>query len=334
VSSSAAARELVAVAARGLDAAALRAAVVGPLRRLTGAGPVFVASADPVTWLLTGGLPADVPADAARALMAREYADSDVITFRGLAGAQVPVANLYDRADSPAHSARWRDVLEPLGWGDELRAAVRDRTGTWGFLCLHRIAGEQPFSPADRAAVAGVLPLLAAAFRRSSVAATALSANASAPGVLLIDGDDQPIGSTGPAAQLVDEIGTTDGLPLPVLSVVRSLRSTGVVTTVRLRSRAGRWLTVHAAFVEGTDQVAVVIEPAHPHDVLPVLAAALELTSREAEVAAALLRGESSRLIARRLCIAEATVNVHLRSVFAKAGVHSRGELIARTLAG
>jgi DNA-binding CsgD family transcriptional regulator len=49
-------------------------------------------------------------------------------------------------------------------------------------------------------------------------------------------------------------------------------------------------------------------------------------------VAAAVLLGESTRLIARRLKMAEGTANVHLRAVYNKAGVHSRGELVACAL--
>jgi DNA-binding CsgD family transcriptional regulator len=56
------------------------------------------------------------------------------------------------------------------------------------------------------------------------------------------------------------------------------------------------------------------------------------LTRREAEVAAAVLLGESTRLIARRLKMAEGTANVHLRAIYNKAGVHSRGELVACAL--
>ena len=44
------------------------------------------------------------------------------------------------------------------------------------------------------------------------------------------------------------------------------------------------------------------------------------------------LRGESNRAAARALGISEHTVKEHLKSVFAKVGVLSRGELAARLL--
>jgi DNA-binding CsgD family transcriptional regulator len=58
------------------------------------------------------------------------------------------------------------------------------------------------------------------------------------------------------------------------------------------------------------------------------------LTPREQDVVAAVLRGQSTRSIADQLFISEHTVQTHLRSVFAKTGVHSRRELVARAMSG
>ena len=38
-------------------------------------------------------------------------------------------------------SSRFREILEPLGLGDELRMAFADKTGVWGFVCMHRELG-------------------------------------------------------------------------------------------------------------------------------------------------------------------------------------------------
>jgi hypothetical protein len=37
-----------------------------------------------------------------------------------------------------ASSARYRDILTPFGFGDELRAVLHDGHSAWGFTCLHR----------------------------------------------------------------------------------------------------------------------------------------------------------------------------------------------------
>jgi two-component system nitrate/nitrite response regulator NarL len=52
--------------------------------------------------------------------------------------------------------------------------------------------------------------------------------------------------------------------------------------------------------------------------------AALDLTPRQREVLACLVRGESNKQIARSLNLSEGTVKVHLAVVFERLGVSSR----------
>ncbi|MBA3801247.1 MAG: helix-turn-helix transcriptional regulator [Geodermatophilaceae bacterium] len=53
------------------------------------------------------------------------------------------------------------------------------------------------------------------------------------------------------------------------------------------------------------------------------------LTAREQEVTHLVIRGVSTTVAARRLEIAEDTVQKHLQSVFGKTGARSRGELVS-----
>jgi DNA-binding NarL/FixJ family response regulator len=57
------------------------------------------------------------------------------------------------------------------------------------------------------------------------------------------------------------------------------------------------------------------------------------LTVRESEVAAFLSQGMSNHEIAEALCISEHTVKSHLKSIFQKTGVTSRGHAVARIAA-
>ena len=51
------------------------------------------------------------------------------------------------------------------------------------------------------------------------------------------------------------------------------------------------------------------------------------LTAREIDILRFLARGHSNRDLADRLAVSQNTVKFHLRNVFAKAAVTSRGEL-------
>jgi DNA-binding NarL/FixJ family response regulator len=59
-------------------------------------------------------------------------------------------------------------------------------------------------------------------------------------------------------------------------------------------------------------------------------AAVWQLTSRQRDVLRPLVEGASNKEIARDLTCAENTVELHVTRLFAKAGVASRGRLMAR----
>jgi DNA-binding CsgD family transcriptional regulator len=80
--------------------------------------------------------------------------------------------------------------------------------------------------------------------------------------------------------------------------------------------------------------IAVIIEPAHPSRTAPLVLCSLGLTPREAEVALLVLRGASTKAIGAELHLSAYTVKDHLKSIFDKAGVRSRRDLVAQVLTG
>jgi DNA-binding CsgD family transcriptional regulator len=107
-----------------------------------------------------------------------------------------------------------------------------------------------------------------------------------------------------------------------------------VLSRIRVRGRSGRWLTLHASVTEPTpgrpSETVIVIAPSEPEEVARLNLASYGLTSRKEEIVMLVARGLLTRCISASNFISEHTVYNHLRSVFEKAGVHSRRGMVKR----
>jgi DNA-binding CsgD family transcriptional regulator len=97
-------------------------------------------------------------------------------------------------------------------------------------------------------------------------------------------------------------------------------------------SGSGTWVVLHGATLVGAGRarVAVIVEPAGPARITPLLMAAYGLTAREQEVTRAVLQGDSTAQIAERLVVSPHTVQEHLKNIFEKTGVRSRRDLVGK----
>jgi len=115
---------------------------------------------------------------------------------------------------------------------------------------------------------------------------------------------------------------------------LRSVNSTpaGEVAMARVLTRSGMWVVLHGAALQtGSElRVAVIVEPAHPARITELLMSAYGLTDREQEVTRLVLQGDSTAQIATDLALSPHTVQQHLKSVFDKAGVRSRRDLVGK----
>jgi DNA-binding CsgD family transcriptional regulator len=116
------------------------------------------------------------------------------------------------------------------------------------------------------------------------------------------------------------------------LRTAESSDDPGEVTLARVLSRSGTWIVLHGTSLvaSGSRRAAVIVEPAHPARITPLLMSAYGLTEREQAVTRLVLRGHSTAQIAERLVVSPHTVQEHLNGVFEKTGVHSRRELVGK----
>ena len=304
---------------------------------------VCMLTMDPATALPTSevsqnGLPPDL-----RPRMAQiEIGVGDVNTFQALIRSGRGAASLSQATHGDLDvSLRHRELRAPNGFGDELRSPLCSENVAWGGLSLLRGYDRGPFTPADAALVASLSRHLAEGLRRA-ILLTALSArrheDEGDAGLVLLAADDSILmtDAAGEAwlAQLRAEM---PAVPVPqvVAAVANRARCAGddpLLARARVRTAAGDWLVVRGSALsgEGDARTAVTIEPARPHDLTPLIADAYALTQRERAVTQLVAQGLATDAIARRLYISPWTVQDHLKAIFEKVGVGTRGELVAR----
>jgi DNA-binding CsgD family transcriptional regulator len=277
-----------------------------------------------------------------------EMSVEDVLLFRDLARSEAGVGTLYQATGScPGRSARHRDILSPQGYDDELRAVFRAGSLTWGVVSLYRERGRALFGPRDTEVIRQVSSAIAVALRGRASVGAAVPGDPDSPGTALYDATGRLLSFDDQADRWLTEIAGTgwrDAPPAlsPVIAAVARApmvaagREPGPAST-RIRTQGGRWIYVQASFLQAPDQssgpVAVTIGPAKSAQIAPIIVEAYRLTPREQQITRAVARGMSNQQIAAALHMSPHTVRDHLKAVFGKLDVSSRGELAAKLFA-
>ncbi|MFJ5774526.1 LuxR C-terminal-related transcriptional regulator [Streptomyces sp. NPDC093094] len=342
-------RPVLSAAERAADAVELFSRASARLRQVVPFHSAVWTAADPETGLITAPmLVEDIGSEEdCAAYWESELLEENVLPFRELARATVPAAGLRAATgDLPARSTRFRRLLLGQGVFDELRAVLRIDGRPWGLVSLFRTT--DAFRPDEVALLAELSRPLAGRLRGlARPPESTPRTEAPAPGLVFFD-------ESGEATSMNDEarhhlallpegpsFPSPLGVKLPIWVIGVAFQARAIAdgrdhgsARVRIRTTEGRWLVCHASCLTGPagkpGPVALVIEPATPADLAVLIADAYALTPRELQITQLLARGMTTAEIAATLVISPHTVRDHLKTVFAKAGVSSRGELVAR----
>jgi DNA-binding CsgD family transcriptional regulator len=271
-----------------------------------------------------------------------EQAEADVHKFADLAQSRQHVAVMTADSAEARQSPRWQNLILPDGFRHELRAvAVDDHGRCWGSVTAFR-DGRRPFTDKDTATASRDLGQIAARLSRAMAGGVAAPVPGHAASLWLSDAGEL-LSTTSTAREWLDRLRTPEmpgradavltGLAVRLAANLAHSGPGSVIRPVSVRARGaqGEWIALHGEPITGPDGqaqgIGVVIGPARSGTVLPVLAAAYGLTSREQEVVRCVFAGLSTREISARLRISSYTVQDHLKAIFAKVGVNSRGEL-------
>jgi DNA-binding CsgD family transcriptional regulator len=294
---------------------------------------------DPDTLLPSGGIVEGFSPDACAPYWDNELLDADFNKFADLARAVEPIATLHEAVDGDlARSPRYRNLYAGIGGGDELRVVFRSGSTCLATGAFLRPERDGPFTAEEIADVRALAPPATTVLRRA-LGRLYGATSTQAPVVIMLDALGEVTAMTEGGRRVLEDLRTSGvdepGLPGLVQVAARRARWSRTATslTTGVRGQSGRWLRMHVAPIEGeVGAVAVTVEPARPDDLVHILLESYGLTGRETEIALLLCRGFSNKDIAAELIISAHTVRDHVKAIFEKSGVTSRGELVAQLL--
>lgn len=337
-------RRVLRLCRAGLSSRSLMLAVIGEVQRAIPCQGWCIGTVDPATLMLTSSIGEGFPPNLSGRFLQIEYSEPDFNKFAELAR-QAPHVAVLSKATGGAfeRSARWREINQPAGLHDEVRAALVVDGDCWGALDLLRTDAAGLFSDEELECLAPLVAPIAAGLRAALVIdSPAVEDSAHGPGLVILTEDLRPEAISPAAERWIDELkelesGWMGPLPNAIYAVVGRLReleaAAELMPRVRVQLRTGRWVAVQASWLvkaTGDRNIAVIIEPPGANEIAPLIVRAYALTGRESEIVRLVLQGCSTKEVAHRLAISPLTVQQHLKAIFDKVGVHSRGQLIGR----
>jgi DNA-binding CsgD family transcriptional regulator len=322
-------RDLAALCRAQLDSVTFRRELRGRLRALLPFDGYCVNTADPQSLLVSSSIGDGLSAGAASRLFELEAEGTDSNQLSSLARGAQHVATIWQATGGDvARSQRMRELFLPLGWVDELRAALVVDRHCWGYLHLFR--ADKPFTAEEQTQIAALAPLLAAALRAACLRGQC-SLTQAPPATLILDRRGEPRAQTTPVtawlAAFEGDVGGSlpHAVPAAFWRVSASAESSSV--EAHYRTPDAGWLSLHASQLR--HEVVLQLGGPRARALTELLLLAHGLTERERQVGRLLADGCSNDELAASLGIRRHTVKDHVKAILAKTGCTSRARFAA-----
>ena len=336
-------REIIHLAQGGLDWVTFASRTSDALRRAIPFERTCWHPVDPGTLLFTGSLTQNLACSGAW-LAEHEYVLEDVNKWAYLARSGYRAGSLSQATHGNLSlSPRFRSSSDfGEAYADELRGSFVVDGTYWASAAFIRDRGWPSFTDEEVRFLASLSSPIADGFRRATLISSVVSEEGpdDAPALVVFD-EKGHVESISPTAQRwLDElmevpakVSPRDSHVLQVLAARARDAASGVdgpdPARIRVHTRSGRWLLLHGTPLSGgaPGRTAVIIRPATPNEIAPLLVDAYGLSERERHVTRLCLTGLSTKEIGSALNISPYTVQDHLKSIFDKTGTRSRAEL-------
>ena len=326
-------RELAQLAGKARDADDFRAMADSLVKKTVGWDFAVWSTVDPPTMLFTSCLIFGMKGDERieQRLFDLEFTGDDVNLFTDLAlSNQTANSMLIATEGSPESSRRYREFLQKMGCGDELRAVFKAGDITWGAVVAYRGMNSEPFSEADVALLSQIGGAVAEGLRHCLLRTAADVPNRikEGPGLLLLDQNGETIETTPMAEQWISLVADMAQWKTVVRSLAASTRANQSPAILPIQTGTGQWLVLHSSPTD-SGAVAIIVEEARGIHLTSVISNLYSLTPRERTVVEHVLQGRPTKDISKILNISTYTVQDHLKSIFDKVRVRSRRELVS-----
>ncbi|QGG49579.1 helix-turn-helix transcriptional regulator [Lysinibacillus pakistanensis] len=272
-------------------------------------------------------------------IMELEYAVEDMNKYEFLVRSGQHIGRL---SDSTSQSFRYREVLEPNGFSDELRAALIYQEQCYGFLTLFKRAESEPpfFQDEDLALIEIVMPIMGERLKEFHhyIIEERLPTVEGEQGIVIIDKELRVLSSNTKAYELLSILRKYESLtewqvPKPIQAICASLLADSYNTNTSLivPIKDTGYIAIRASLMLTSlqeQQIALLINEASSREMLNFLIMAYNLTPREKEVVFEIIKGIPTKEIAFNLGISHYTVQDHLKVIFQKVKVSNRNELV------